>query len=409
MENLVEQGGYPKEKIKNKRVPNNEIASVDEKKKNDRIEELERIIDEAYKTRDLDDEESKKKRTERMTAFLKYADGEEKSEAGKKIFEFIMDEMRRDAEFENEARIRIAEIGLQKGSKFTESQKVNLMKAADRPDKFETEEVKTIFEEIPAEYKTVVVEQYLKRGKAEVAEKIVDEYLDLQLSQVAKEEFIKAGKDDFVVKHADIFRVTEKSESDKSDERAEIKITIDLETAENLGESEALEMMQDEEGATLVARHLKKFKELGYEVAMKLINFGKKRETAEDIDSFCPEFHKDISLNIIERGGVEYIVENHAKFNSLDYQKRIPEYPGKTTLKDLIEIFKWPGLGGMEIINTMRNLKDFSFKEHILPIIKAQKEQTSYFFRAIKKQFGEKFTKEEVEHIVYIAECGQSV
>lgn len=410
MEKIKEENKFMPEKVKSEKAPSGgdseaeKISSIEK----ERMEELERIIDEAYKTGDLIDEESKKKRFERITVFLNYANGEEKNEAAKKIFKFIDSEMRKDAALEDKTRIRIKTIGLQKESNLTEKQVVDLIKVADRANKFETDEIKQGFKEIPAEYKTVVVERFVEQGKIDIVEKIIEEYPDLQLSHIVEEGLIKAGKEELVLKHSNMFQEIEKS-INKNEEKTEQKINIDFGKAENLEESVAIEIMQDEEGVKTVAKHLKKFKELGYEVAKKLIDFGRKQEIADGINSFRPEFHKDISIDIIERGGVEYVVENHEKFIALDYQKSIPEYPEKTTLAKLIEILKWTGMGGMETIKSLCNLKDFSFDEHILPIIKAQKERTAGFFRVVKRDWGYKLTKEQVAFFVLVAESGESL
>jgi len=403
MENFQENYIAEEEKKDGPALPEDLEISRKEKR---RIEELERIIKEAYKTDELLNEaERKRKNLEAVSAFLDVAEGKEKIENARKVYEVLIEAMTKESLVEDKARVHIKEIELKNEVKLTREQiEDKIIYVADRPEEFEKEEIGKKFAEIPIEFKTIVAEQHIERGRIDVVVKNIKKYPEQSLSPLVREALENAGEKEVIEKNSDKFQVAGELAGKKSEESGEKDYDKLLEKVDHLDNQTALEMIREEKGLALVAKYLKKFSDLNYEIAVKLIVAGKNRETADGINSFRSEWHKDIALRIIDNGGVEDVLENHERFSTINYDKLIPDYPRETKLSDLLEIYKWPGLGGLKIVSALRGLKDFSFREHILPIIKAQKGVAHLFFKTIKKFFGEKFLKKDINAVMFIAE-----
>lgn len=229
-------------------------------------------------------------------------------------------------------------------------------------------------EETSPESRTVVANRLAENGMTGELEQNIDKFSQLQT--VVAEKFIENGKEKTVADNLNKF--------------------IDLNS------EVALALLKAENGRS-IAENLQRFKNLSQEVANKLLGINKVAEIAKNMDAFQPRDHKDISTDIIEKGGVREVIENFAKFSNIDREKNIPEYPKKTTFQELYDLYVFPGLKGAKLIDSLHGLETFSFKEQIKEIIKSQNDKAYSFFNRVKDIYGNKIREEDVIRIVDIA------
>lgn len=142
-----------------------------------------------------------------------------------------------------------------------------------------------------------------------------------------------------------------------------------------------------------------KFKEV-----VRIIDFAKEVGVLETLNVEAV-FQSRLELFISRGDGqlvssfIEIMKENNVE---IDYESQAKNYPSGLTMSVYLKLLETPQVGEA-LVRSLVGLTNFSFKEDVQPIIKAQSVSAFLYFNLIKEKGGESFSRGDIDYMVNVA------